>query len=58
MVVISHDSQLLSRLCADAERAEVWIVDDGKITFYDGDFDDYRNELIKEINAELDEEDE
>ncbi|KAF8072920.1 ABCF4 [Scenedesmus sp. PABB004] len=58
VVVISHDSQLLSRLCADEERSEVWIVDDGKITFYNGDFDDYRNELVKEINAELDEDDE
>ena len=55
VVVISHDSQLLSRLCADEERSEVWIVDDGKINFYNGDFDDYRNELIREINAELDE---
>eukprot|EP00775_Hariotina_reticulata_P013703 gene13703-13825_t len=55
VVVISHDSQLLSRLCADEERSEVWIVDDGKITFYNGDFDDYKNELIKEISAELDE---
>lgn len=37
---------------------QVWIVDDGKITFYNGDFDDYRNELIREINAELDEDEE
>jgi ATP-binding cassette subfamily F protein 1 len=34
----------------------VWIVDNGEIEFYDGNFDDYRNELIKEITAELDEE--
>lgn len=33
-------------------------MDDGKITFYNGDFDDYRNELVKEINAELDEDEE
>ena len=32
-------------------------MDDGKITFYDGDFEDYREELIKEISAELDEDD-
>jgi ATP-binding cassette subfamily F protein 1 len=38
--------------------AQVWIVDDGKITFYDGDFDDYRDELTKEIAAELDEDEE
>jgi roadblock/LC7 domain-containing protein len=33
----------------------VWIVDDGKITFYAGDFDDYKAELVKEIAAEMDE---
>jgi ATP-binding cassette subfamily F protein 1 len=32
----------------------VWIVDNGEITPYDGDFEDYRDELIKEISAELD----
>lgn len=37
---------------------QVWIVDDGKIQNYDGDFDDYRNELVKEIAAELDEDEE
>ncbi|KAI8476381.1 MAG: P-loop containing nucleoside triphosphate hydrolase protein [Monoraphidium minutum] len=54
VVVISHDAQLLSRLCSDEERSQVWIVDNGEITPYDGDFEDYRNELIKEISAELD----
>lgn len=33
----------------------MWIVDDGKITEYSGDFDDYKAQLIKEIAAELDE---
>ncbi|GAX85748.1 hypothetical protein CEUSTIGMA_g13163.t1 [Chlamydomonas eustigma] len=56
VVVISHDSQLLSRLCADEERSEVLVVEDGKIRKYNGDFEDYRTELIKEIQAELDEE--
>lgn len=58
VVVISHDAQLLSRLCADEERSEVWIVDNGEITPYDGDFEDYRDELTKEIAAELDADDE
>lgn len=57
VVVISHDAQLLSRLCADEEHAEVWVVEDGRIRTYDGDFEDYRNELIKEITAELDADD-
>lgn len=55
VVIISHDSRLLSSVCDDAERAEVWIVDDGQVEEYDGDFEDYKNELIKEISAELDE---
>ena len=41
-------------MCEDEERSEVWIVDDGTITNYPGDFDDYRNELVMEIAADLD----
>jgi ATP-binding cassette, subfamily F, member 1 len=55
VLIISHDSRLLSRVCDDAERAEVWIVEDGTVEVYDGDFDDYKSELIKEISAEMDE---
>ena len=55
VIVISHDAQLLTRLCSDQERSQVLIVEDGEIRQYDGDFDDYRSELIKEIQAELDE---
>lgn len=55
--MISHDAQLLARLCADQERSQVLIVDDGTITKYEGDFEDYRNELTKEIAADLDEDD-
>ena len=29
-------------------------MDDGQITPYDGDFEDYRDELTKEISAEMD----
>lgn len=54
VIIISHDSRLLSRVCDDAERAEVWIVEDGQVQHYDGDFEDYKDELIKEIAAELD----
>ena len=39
VVIISHDSRLLSRVCDDAERSEVWIVEDGKVTEYDGYFE-------------------
>ena len=58
VVIISHDSRLLSRACEDEERSEVWIVEDGQLETYDGDFEDYRDELVKEINEELDEDEE
>ncbi|CAG9461390.1 unnamed protein product [Pedinophyceae sp. YPF-701] len=53
VVIISHDSRLLSSVCEDVERSEVWIVDDGTVTPYKGDFEDYKDELIKEIVDEL-----
>lgn len=55
VIIISHDARLLSRVCDNAERAEVWIVDNGQVDPYDGDFEDYKDELIKEIARELDE---
>jgi ABC-type multidrug transport system ATPase subunit len=39
VIVISHDGQLLSRMCEDEERSEVWIVDGGEITFHKGGFE-------------------
>lgn len=57
VVVISHDAQLLARLCADEEHAQVLVIEDGVTREYPGDFDDYRNELIREITAELDADD-
>lgn len=44
--------------CLPRSLSQVWIVDDGKITFYNGDFEDYKAELTKEIAAELDEDEE
>ena len=55
VVVISHDAQLLERVCDDDERAEVWLVDEGKVEKFDGYFEDYRDSLLKEISAELEE---
>ena len=42
VIIISHDSRLLSRVCDDSERAEVWIVEDGEVHHWDGDFEDYK----------------
>ena len=38
----------------DAVR-QVWLVEDGQVQRYDGYFQDYKEELVKEINAEMDE---
>ena len=39
-----------------APTAQVWVVDEGRIERYDGYFEDYRDDLHKEIAGELDEE--
>lgn len=31
----------------------MWLVEDGAVAKYDGYFDDYRDELLKEISAEM-----
>lgn len=36
-------------------RAQVWLVEDGKVQEYPGYFEDYKDELMKEISAEMDE---
>eukprot|EP00959_Pyramimonas_sp_CCMP1952_P393131 8237272-Pyramimonas_sp.AAC.2 len=38
-------------------RSELWIVDDGTVTKYHSDFEDFRDELIKEIQAEQEQDD-
>ena len=40
--------------CRAAEQAEVWMVEDGEVHPWDGDFEDYKDELIREIAAEMD----
>lgn len=57
VIVISHDAQLLQTVCADEERAEVWLVEDGAVAKYDGYFEDYRDDLLKEISAEMEADD-
>ena len=50
VVVISHDSQLLSVVCDDEERSEVWLVEDGKVQTYDGYFQVHLPILYKEAS--------
>jgi ATP-binding cassette subfamily F protein 1 len=54
VVLVSHDSRLISRVCDDEERSQLWIVEDGTVRNFPGTFDDYKDDLLKEIKAEVD----
>ena len=45
VVLVSHDAKLISELECD-----LYICDNKKITKYDGDFEDYKEKMIQEIN--------
>ncbi len=55
VVLVSHDARLISRVCEDEEKSEIWVVEDGTVRKYPGSFDEYKTELIKEIVAEVEE---
>ncbi|PRQ51922.1 putative adenosinetriphosphatase [Rosa chinensis] len=55
VVLVSHDSRLISRVCDDEERSQIWIVEDGTVKKFDRSFDEYKDELQKEIRDEVDE---
>jgi ATP-binding cassette subfamily F protein 1 len=45
---------LISRVCEDEEKSEIWVVEDGTVTSYPGTFEEYKEELQREIKAEVD----
>lgn len=53
VVIISHDSRLITRVCADEQRSEVWVVQDGKVRPYNGSFAEYRDGLLEDIRKEM-----
>ncbi|CAH8382699.1 unnamed protein product [Eruca vesicaria subsp. sativa] len=55
VVLVSHDSRLISRVCEDEEKSQIWVVEDGTVTFFDGTFEEYKEDLQREIRAEVDE---
>ena len=55
VVLITHDAHICGKVL-DAETSEIWVVDEGEVTKFDGDFDEYRRQLVSEIGAELDDE--
>ena len=55
VVMITHDAHICETVL-DAETSEIWVVDEGKVDKFDGDFTEYRRQLVAEIAAELDDE--
>ncbi|KAI3817151.1 hypothetical protein L1987_10940 [Smallanthus sonchifolius] len=55
VVLVSHDSRLISCVCDDEEKSQIWVVENGSVEEFDGTFEDYKEELLKEIRAEVDE---
>ncbi|XP_058757315.1 ABC transporter F family member 4-like [Vicia villosa] len=54
VVLVSHDSRLISRVCDDEEKSQIWVVEDGTVRRFPGTFDEYKEDLLKEIKAEVD----
>ncbi|PON36812.1 P-loop containing nucleoside triphosphate hydrolase [Trema orientale] len=55
VVLVSHNSRLISRVCEDKERSEIWVVEDGTVQSFPGTFEEHKEELLIEIKAEVDE---
>lgn len=54
VVLVSHDSRLISRVCDDEEKSEIWVVEEGSVRKFPGTFEEYKEELQREIKAEVD----
>ncbi|GLT67715.1 hypothetical protein SLA2020_400030 [Shorea laevis] len=54
VVLVSHDSRLISRACEDEEKSQIWVVENGTVNTFPGTFEDYKEELQREIKAEVD----
>ncbi|PNX95846.1 ABC transporter F family member 4-like protein [Trifolium pratense] len=54
VILVSHDSRLISQVCADEEKSQIWVVEDGTVRIFPGTFEDYKKDLLEEIKAEVD----
>lgn len=54
VVLVSHDSRLISRVCEYEENSEIWEVDAGTVRKFPGSFEEYKDELLDIIKAEVD----
>ncbi|PQQ20943.1 ABC transporter F family member 4 [Prunus yedoensis var. nudiflora] len=53
VVLVSHDSRLISRMCEDEEKSEIWVVEEGTVRAFPGTFQEYK-ELLRDIKAKVD----
>ena len=53
VVLVSHDSRLISRVCEDEEKSEIWVVENGTVRNFPGTFEEYKEELKREIKSEV-----
>jgi len=53
IILVSHDSRLISQVCSS-----IWVVGDNTVTEYEGEFEDYRAELVQEFEKKQEEEEE
>ena len=54
VVLVSHDAGLISNVCGDEKRSQIWVVDNGTVRTFLGIFEDYKEELLRDITAEVD----
>ena len=45
---------MLSRVCVEEEKSEIWLVNDGAVTVFKGTFENFKDQLKGEIKAEVD----
>jgi len=48
MVVVTHDARLI-----EATESELWVVEDRKVIAWDGEFDSYREHLLKKLEQQM-----
>ncbi|XP_023933123.1 ATP-binding cassette sub-family F member 1 [Lingula anatina] len=48
MVIVSHDERLIRET-----ECQLWVVEDGNISEIEGDFDDYRKEILEALGEEV-----
>ncbi|KAI3874482.1 hypothetical protein MKX03_004812 [Papaver bracteatum] len=52
VILVTHDSRLISHICNDEEDSEIWVVENGTIEAFPGTFDEYNKELQRELKDE------